>query len=437
MRTRRQGVTGAGLGPSGALCVIVLIFLFQTLLENYFYKASYIDEAIAALFFGYFVLEVLVSAEIRAEDLFLCFLMLMMTLSGLYGNIHLGIQKSTSAIIIDIVSHIKFVALILGVSAFCRVNRVDYRSVIKLPVLLGKVYLLVLLFFAMLNLLKDIGMHAEYRYGIRVFSFIFGTPGIVTNLVLFIIMLLLMERALDPSKKNLFFLAVAELLLILVIKSRSLILAAFFLMLYESLVIETKKSMVTRAGLIGIVAVIIGFPQFLKYFVNGEKANLGTAPRLLFLQGGIQLFKQYFPFGSGFGTFGSSTAATHYSDLYYMMGFDKVAGMSPENPVYLNDTFWGMIFGQLGFLGTVFYALMLGGALWILYQRARKTSNRYIRLAALFYAANALMSSIQSNYPGNNSMVMLTFLVTMMPYAAAPAEQEKSVAVRREILNGY
>ena len=47
------------------------------------------------------------------------------------------------------------------------------------------------------------------------------------------------------------------------------------------------------------------------------------------------------------------------------------------------------------------------------------------------------MSSIQSNYPGNNSMVMLTFLVTMMPYAAAPAEQEKSVAVRREILNGY
>ena len=74
MRTRRQGVTGAGLGPSGALCVIVLIFLFQTLLENYFYKASYIDEAIAALFFGYFVLEVLVSAEIRAEDLFLCFL---------------------------------------------------------------------------------------------------------------------------------------------------------------------------------------------------------------------------------------------------------------------------------------------------------------------------------------------------------------------------
>ena len=208
-------------------------------------------------------------------------------------------------------------------------------------------------------------------------------------------------------------------------------------MLYESLVIEKKKSMVTRAGLIGIVAVIIGFPQFLKYFVNGEKANLGTAPRLLFLQGGIQLFKQYFPFGSGFGTFGSSTAATHYSDLYYMMGFDKVAGMSPENPVYLNDTFWGMIFGQLGFLGTVFYALMLGGALWILYQRARKTSNRYIRLAALFYAANALMSSIQSNYPGNNSMVMLTFLVTMMPYAAAPAGQEKSVAVRREILNGY
>ena len=77
-------------------------------------------------FSGSFILEVLVSAEIRAEDLFLCFLMLMMTLSGLYGNIHLGIGVHVR----DHHRHCKphqICGADPGSSAFCRVNRVDFK----------------------------------------------------------------------------------------------------------------------------------------------------------------------------------------------------------------------------------------------------------------------------------------------------------------------
>ena len=69
MRAGDRSASGAGLGASGALSLLTTVFLFQTLLENYFYKASYIDEAVAALFLGYFVLDLLMSAEIRMEDL--------------------------------------------------------------------------------------------------------------------------------------------------------------------------------------------------------------------------------------------------------------------------------------------------------------------------------------------------------------------------------
>ena len=76
MGTGNQTGTGAGIGPTGALSLITTVFLFQTLLENFIFKASYWDEAVSALFFGYFLLHVLISFEIRQEDLIVCALVL-------------------------------------------------------------------------------------------------------------------------------------------------------------------------------------------------------------------------------------------------------------------------------------------------------------------------------------------------------------------------
>ena len=416
--------SGAGLGASGALSLITTVFLFQTLLENYFYKTSYLDEAIAALFFGYFLLDLLISMRIRTEDLMISCFVVLTAAAGLYANMRFGIQEYPSAILLDIISHFKFAAMYLGVCAFCRVNRVDYRSAIRLPVILAKIYIVVLFVFGVLNLFVNFGMYAEYRYGFRTYSFIFGTPGIVTNTALFIFMLLLMECALCPGKRNVPFLAMCEAVLIMVIKSRSLILAAIVLLLYVSLVIEQKHSMLLRSLIIAVVAVWIGYPQFQKYFVNGVKVNEGTSPRLLFLDGGIQLFREYFPFGTGFGTFGSSTAATHYSSLYYVLGFNKIAGMTPNNPKFLNDTFWPMIFGQLGLVGAIPYVCLFFGILSGICRRAKESGNIYVRYAAYLYAANAVVSSIQSNYPGNNSMAMMTFAAAMLPFAFLSTEPE-------------
>ena len=436
MRAGDRSAAGAGLGASGALSLITTVFLFQTLLENFFNKASYIDEAIAALFLGYFVLDLLMTAEIRVVDLLLCCFAVVMAAAGLYGNFRFGIQGVKAAIIIDLISHLKFVFVFLGVSAFCRVNRVDYHSVIRVPVLMAKIYLTVLFAFGVLNMIADIGMHAETRYGLRVYSFIFGTPGIVANTVLFIISLLLMECALRPEKGNRIWLAMAEILLIMVVKSRSLILAMVFAALYVSLIVEKKHSLLFRGALILAAAGMIGYPQYKKYFVNGVKVIVGKSPRLLFLEGGIQLFKEYFPFGTGFGTFGSASAAKYYSQLYYDLGFDEIEGMSPRDPRFLNDTFWPMIAAQLGLFGTVAYVLLLFGVLAELCHRAKESGNNYIRLAALFYAVNVLVSSIQSNYPGNNSMCMLTFIVTLMPFAASAAGLESAAATGPEAHNG-
>ena len=432
MGTQNRSSAGVKAGATGVLCLITLAFLFQTLLENYIYSASYLDEAVSAFFLVFYAVSLLTSAQIRTGELAVSCLVVLTAAAGVYGNLRFGIQDASSAIVIDIISHFKFAAVFLGVSAFCRTFRVDYKSVIRLPVLIAKCYLAVLFVFGVANLFVNLGMYGEYRYGLRTYAFIFGTPGIVTNTVLMIMMLLLLESALYPQKNNLLFLVIAEAVLVMVIKSRSLILATVFVILYVSLIIENKQSMCLRTAVIAVVAGIIGYPQYQKYFVNGVKANLGQAPRLLFLEGGIQLFKDHFPFGTGFGTFGSSTAASHYSSIYYTLGFDSVTGMSPEDPRFLNDTFWPMIFGQLGLAGTVPFVLLLFGVLSMIYTKARACGNRFVRLAAFWYAANVLISSIQSNYPGNNSMVMLTFMVTMMPFAVTAAGSTEADALPEE-----
>ena len=295
-----------------------------------------------------------------------------------------------------------------------RVRRINWRAVIRVPAMLAKIYMTVLFSFGVLNLLADIGMHAEYRYGLRTYAFIFGTPGIVTNTVLYIMMLLLMESAVCGDRSNRWFLLMAIATLLFVVKSRSLILAAAAALLYESFLIEGRTVMRYRLGGIAAAAGAIGLPQFKEYFVSGAKAVQGKAPRLLFLEGGVQLFREHFPFGTGFGTFGSSSAAAYYSQLYYEMGFDKITGMQPNNTKYLNDTFWPMIFAQLGFVGTIPFVILLLMVFRGVYRAGKESGSLPIRFAVYLYIINVLVSSVQSAYPSNNSMVMLTFIVTLM-----------------------
>lgn len=415
-------------GATGLISLVLTVFLFQTLLENYIFEASYIDEGLAAFFFCFFLLELITGWEISAKDLFVCALVVMITTAGLYGNASLGIQPHKMAVILDIVSHFKFAAMFLGVRSFVKTHYADYSRAIRIPALLAKAYLMVMFAFGVLNLFVNLGMYAEIRYGMRTYAFVFGTPGIVTNTVLYIFAVLFMESALCPWKKNTVFLAMAEALMLMVLKSRSLILAAAILILYETLIIEDKKNIFARILAIGAVGGVIGFPQFMNYFVNGVTANSGKSARQIFWKNGVELFREHFPFGTGFGTFGSGTAASYYSELYYTLGFDSIAGMTPDNPKFLNDTFWPMIFAQLGFVGTVPFVALL---LFILYQickKGKETGNGYIMFAVYMYAVNVLFSSIQSSYPGNNSMVMLTFIATIMPFSVSSAAEGAGAA---------
>ncbi|WP_449389878.1 hypothetical protein [Clostridium sp. ETTB3] len=391
------------------ITMLSLVFLFQNVLELYFPFTAYIEDIISVVFFIYFVVSVFQEGKINKTDMFFILILIAIIFWGTYSNVAYKIQTHAIAIMIDLISNFKFLMIYLGFSCYLK-KRPNFRfeQVNKVLVPVAKGYIIILFTCAVLNIFVDIGMYQEYRYGLRTFSFIFGTPGQVINTTICILLILCMDRDLNRKKiNNSFFIFITWLVLISTLKSRALILAITFFLLYETFEIEKRRSIKLRILMVTIVGCIIGYSQFEYYFLSG------STPRLRFFKIGIEIFKEYFPFGSGFATFGSSAAAKYYSPLYYRYGFNNFYGMSPDDPAFLNDTFWPMIFGQLGLIGTILFLLILGKFLMKIYQKVKGQSN-IIKLAVFFYIFNVIFSSIQSSYPSSNSMVFTTYFVIIV-----------------------
>lgn len=104
----------------------------------------------------------------------------------------------------------------------------------------------------------------------------------------------------------------------------------------------------------GIAASMIGMNQILSYFFTEF-----YSPRLILLRDSITLAIQHFPFGTGYGTFGSSMAAEHYSILYTQLGYENYWGMGSKNSMFLSDGFWPIVIAQFGFLGLVAFIIVM------------------------------------------------------------------------------
>lgn len=81
-----------------------------------------------------------------------------------------------------------------------------------------------------------------------------------------------------------------------------------------------------------------------------------TAARTIMHRDMVDVANTYFPFGAGFGRFGSYMAGVDYSPEYIQRGYQYVWGLSASrgNDSFLTDTQWPAVVGETGWIGTVF-----------------------------------------------------------------------------------
>lgn len=398
--------------------IIISFFLLILYFQNWLIQInkifSYADEILALFLLIYFIFN---SRKVSKKNAQIFLLTGIIILGVLFFNFEYKIQNKSIAIIEDILSMFKFIFIYLGMQTYINKNNIKVNSILKFIIFFVKIYTLLLSVFALLNVFFNIGMSAGIRYGLRSFAFIYGTPGHIINQMTYNILLLGAEKEYF-NKKNKIWNIITIFVMISTLKTRAFILALVYIMLHYFFIWRKKKKIGLEIGMILILVILTGYSQFEHYFLNE-----GT-PRQMFVSGAIKLTKEYFPLGTGFGTYGSSAAADYYSPLYYKLGFSNRWGMTPKTNYFLNDNYIPMVITQFGIIFTTLFLLLLYKFCKEVIKDEKHFKTGNTRAMTYFVLADILFSSIQSSYLAHYSIVTLCTIFILFYYKNKTLEEK-------------
>ncbi|WHX40263.1 hypothetical protein QNH36_21880 [Mesobacillus sp. AQ2] len=120
-----------------------------------------------------------------------------------------------------------------------------------------------------------------------------------------------------------------------------------------------------------------------------------SARKALYIFGFVIAWKE-FPFGVGFGRYGSWTAREHYSPVYVDYGLDKIYGLYSTDPKWATDTYWPSIMGEIGIIGALVLASIFIYIILLLYKGFRVIQDSDSKIFLLFTIMILNQSLIES-----------------------------------------
>ena len=215
-----------------------------------------------------------------------------------------------------------------------------------------------------------------YRNGMGSIQLFYGHPSVMAAnaAVLLVFLLLLIPYAKLPRVMAL--LMAYPLYMTLRIRVWGFIAVTAMLVLWTGVL---KKKMnpvfVLAAGAAGLA---VGWRRLYSYYFSPYALMMARGQ---FAFNGLRIAKDRFPFGTGFGTFGSRAAQAWYSPVYYWYEMYHTPGLDPLWPSFACDTFWPMILGETGWLGLAGYLGLMGVLAYGIF--AQKTKGAWAYTAAL------------------------------------------------------
>ena len=130
---------------------------------------------------------------------------------------------------------------------------------------------------------------------------------------------------------------------------------------------------------------------------------------------GIKIMMDFFPLGSGFGTFASYLSGKYYSNLYALYGIDDVIGMTRTDYNFISDVFWPYIYGQFGVFGLLIYVKMFF-SIFIRQFHSGISANSRIAVAAVWIYA-LIATTSEAYFTNGTGVQMAVFLALLIGYA--------------------
>ena len=208
----------------------------------------------------------------------------------------------------------------------------------------------------------------------------------------------------DPTKENTYIATALVLSGMLAPKFKFLgELVCFVYVIYFLQKRLNFKSVKTIAILSILMAIVlfVTWTKFDAYYISGmvEETERIARPETYKVAFG-QILWDYFPFGSGMGSFGCAAAADYYSPLYYKYKMNNIWGLAPENPMFLADAFYPTL-AQLGVVGIFFFC-----AFWKrrLTEMNKIVDMRYYKVAWITFFCLAIEQTADSSFLSGKGM---------------------------------
>lgn len=374
------------------ICVFVILFVFQSALEHISSVFSYIDELPAFLAIVYLLKRPKRLLRLNFGDKRICCALCIFLISGLIGNILFRYQ-SANLVFIDILTCFKFILALYISEQYLSSNVIDYRIVPKLANCISIVLFCLFLADRVLNIFPG-----EIRYGIKSNVLFFDHPTYLAGACVFLIGVLTVYN----YRKYKWAILFNMVLLLFTLRAKAIAGVVCYILIYFIVVKMQSKLKVWQIIVVGMIAVAVAWSQIAFYFIKLS----GTSARSAMLLTSFQIMRDYFPIGTGFGTYASHSAAVNYSPVYTKYGFELIYELrNSSTGTFFDDQFWPIIFGQTGVIGTICY-------LYYLYRLFRKIQNvRRINIgayvAALFVFVYLLISSVAEPAFNNSIAVPL------------------------------
>lgn len=312
---------------------------------------GYCDELLTVIMAMYIII-LFAKRNLYNADSNIVILMMLFTIYGLISNIFSGLAYSWMSVFIDALLQWKiFVGFITG--KYIALNY-DDEYVVDSFEILCKIMLVVGALCGFVSLFMDIGMasySADQRYGIPAYYFVFGNSGrygvIVGCELLFILWKNREENVWAYELLALINMLLTTKGVVYIILVTYILLQILFRKLNKNQKIDIKT--IIPLGIVGMAA---SSYQITSYLLDEN------APRALLIRYGFKTANSYFPFGSGFATYGSSEAVKHYSRLYELYGWGNKWTMGKQNGDALNDNYLATIIGEVGYVGLIIFVCL-------------------------------------------------------------------------------
>ena len=369
--------------------------MFQQLLEKKLFFFSYLDELPAFLAIVFYMLSNR-CFKINKKSINMVIALGIFVFSGLLGNILYRYQP-IKYVIIDLLTNLKFILAVYFSMKFFPNGVKSYK---KLPCFLSIISILLFILFLADRLFGIYG--GEIRHGIHASQLFFGHPNYLAGFCGFLIACL----SIFGVKRHRFPIILDLIMLVFTLRAKALANAAVYLCLFYFIYVRYSKVKFYHYVLMGCLSVFFAWSQIAFYHIT----HLENSARSVMLMTSFIILYDYFPIGTGFGTYASHSAAANYSPVYYKYGFSDYYELR-NSPVgtFFDDQFWPIILGQTGFIGFIAYASYL----LILMGKINKLAsiNREAYFSSLFVFLYLMISTMAD--PGFNNTIAVPLALAL------------------------